>query len=70
MLTKENIEQFCFDVLGDFMPERAYEITEMHGKPVVIVLYKGLVQAPKEIIFDEWNRAKAGTDFEEVSLFM
>lgn len=64
------LKQFAFDVLGDFMPERTYEITEMRGKPAVIVLYKGLVQAPKEIIFDEWNRAKAGTEFEDVSLYV
>ena len=64
------LKQFAFDVLGDFMPERAYEITEMRGKPTIIVLYKGLVQAPKEVVFDEWNRAKAGTEFEDVSLFM
>lgn len=65
-----DLKQFAFDVLGDFMPERAYQITEMRGKPVIIVLYKGLVQAPQEVIFDEWNRAKAGTEFEEVNLFM
>lgn len=64
------LKQFAFDVLGDFMPERAYQITEMRGKPVVVVLYGGLVRAPKEVVFDEWNRAKAGTEFEAVSLFM
>ncbi len=65
------LKQFAFEVLGDFMPERAYTIQEMsRGRVAIVVIYGGLVEAPAEIVREDWNNAKAGTEFESVALYM
>ena len=58
------LEDFCFDVLGDFVNPNSIEI--MGDK--VIVLRHGDV--PAEIIRDEWNRRVQGTEFENIWLFI
>lgn len=69
MLTREQVEQFCFDVLGDFInPKADIMIQEVRGQfRVILVRTRGI---PNDIIRDEWNNNAAGTEFEKVSLFM
>lgn len=69
MLTREQVEQFCFDVLGDFIyPENDIIIQEVRGGfRVIVTCLRG---APAEIIRDTWNKNAEGTDFEKVSLYM
>ena len=71
MITKENLKEFAFDVLGDFMPENAYSVEEPRpNKWAVFVNRPALMAAPKEVVRDEWNRATFGTKFENVGLFI
>lgn len=66
----EELKAFAFDVLGDFMPERAYMIEELlRNRVAVIIRYSGLVEAPMSIVREEWERQTAGTKFENVELF-
>ena len=69
MLTEKEVEQFCFDVLGDFVdPKDDIMIDEVRGEFRVIVRRtRGI---PTDIIRDEWNRNAKGTEFEKVSLWM
>ena len=69
MLTRENVENFCFDVLGDFInPKEDIMIQEVRGEfRVLVIRTRGI---PMDIIRDEWNRNAKGTEFEKVSLFM
>ena len=69
MLTRENVENFCFDVLGDFInPKEDIMIQEVRGEfRVLVIRTRGI---PMDIIRDEWNRNVKGTEFEKVSLFM
>jgi hypothetical protein len=69
MLNKESVENFCFDVLGDFIdPKADIEVEQVRGEFRVLVLRtRGI---PKDIIRDEWNRNAKGTDFEKVSLYL
>lgn len=67
----EKLKFFCFDVLGDLMDPEAYEIKEIKGHGYcVIVLYPGLIAAPKSIVYKKWNEAKKGTEFESIGLYM
>ena len=69
MLTEKQVEQFCFDVLGDFIdPKRDIMINEVRGEFRVMVIRTCGI--PKDIIRDEWNRNAQGTEFEQVSLFL
>ncbi len=69
MLTKESVENFCFDVLGDFVdPKEDIRIQEVRGEfRVLVIRTRGI---PTDIIRDEWNRNAKGTDFEKVSLYL
>ena len=69
MLTEKQVEQFCFDVLGDFVdPKDDIMIDEVRGEFRVIVRRtRGI---PTGIIRYEWNRNAKGTEFEKVSLWM
>jgi hypothetical protein len=69
MLNRESVENFCFDVLGDFIdPKADIEIEQVRGEFRVFVLRtRGI---PKDIIRDEWNRNAKGTEFEKVSLYL
>ena len=69
MLTEKQVEQFCFDVLGDFVyPENDVIIQEVRGGyRVILTRLRGV---PAEVIRDEWNRNAKGTEFEKVALFM
>lgn len=69
MLTRESVENFCFDVLGDFInPKEDIMIQEVRGEfRVLVIRTRGI---PMDIIRDEWNRNAEGTEFEKVSLFM
>lgn len=69
MLNREQVEQFCFDVLGDFIsPEDDIIIQEVRGEfRVIVTRLRGI---PAEVLRDTWNRNAEGTDFEKVSLFM
>ena len=69
MLTTEEIKNFCFDVLGDFIdPKTDIMIQEVRGSfRVMVIRTRGI---PKEVIRDEWNRNAQGTDFEQVSLYL
>ena len=69
MLTRENVENFCFDVLGDFInPKEDIMIQEVRGEfRVLVIRTRGI---PMDIIRDEWNKNAKGTEFEKVSLFM
>ena len=66
----ESIKNFCFEVLGDFVnPECDIEIEQQrNGKFVVMVLRSRGI--PKQVLWDEWSRAAAGTEFENVTLFV
>ncbi len=69
MLTTEEIKNFCFDVLGDFIdPKTDIMIQEVRGSfRVMVIRTRGI---PKEVIRDEWNRNAQGSDFEQVSLYL
>lgn len=69
MLTKESVEQFCFDVLGDFIyPENDVIIQEVRGGfRVMVVRLRGV---PTDVLRDTWNRNAEGTEFENVSLYL
>lgn len=69
MLNREQVEQFCFDVLGDFIyPENDIIIQEVRGGfRVIVTRLRGV---PAEVLRDTWNNNAAGTEFEKVSLFM
>lgn len=69
MLTKESVENFCFDVLGDFIdPNSDIMIEQVRGEfRVIVIRTRGI---PKDIIRDEWNRNAKGTEFEKVSLYL
>ena len=69
MLTRESVENFCFDVLGDFINTKEdIMIQEVRGEfRVLVIRTRGI---PMDIIRDEWNRNAKGTEFEKVSLFM
>lgn len=69
MLTKESVENFCFDVLGDFVdPNEDIRIQEVRGEfRVIVIRTRGI---PTDIIRDEWNRNAKGTEFEKVSLYL
>ena len=69
MLTEKEVEQFCFDVLGDFVdPKEDIRIQEVRGEFRVLVIRTHGI--PTDIIRDEWNRNAKGTEFEKVSLWM
>ena len=70
MLTRESVENFCFDVLGDFINTKEVDIIiqEVRGEFRVLVIRTHRI--PMDIIRDEWNRNAKGTEFEKVSLFM
>ena len=69
MLNEKQVEQFCFDVLGDFVyPENDIIIQEVRGGYRVIVTR--LRGAPADVIRDTWNRNAKGTEFEKVSLYL
>lgn len=71
IMFEEKLEKFCFDVLGDFMDAKAYEIErDRRGDWRVIVLYPGMVHAPNEIIHEEWRKQAKGTEFEKVPLII
>lgn len=63
------LKEFAFDVLGDFMPERAYNITEVHGKPAVVLLYPAMCSAPIKFVRETWAIETRGTAFESVPLY-
>jgi hypothetical protein len=69
MLTEKQVEQFCFDVLGDFIdPKEDIRIQEVRGEfRVLVIRTRGI---PTDIIRDDWNRNAKGTEFEKVSLWM
>jgi hypothetical protein len=69
MLNKESVENFCFDVLGDFIdPKEDIRIQEVRGEfRVLVIRTRGI---PTDLIRDEWNRNAKGTDFEKVSLYL
>lgn len=69
MLTKESVENFCFDILGDFVdPKEDIRIQEVRGEfRVIVIRTRGI---PTDIIRDEWNRNAKDTDFEKVSLYL
>ena len=69
MLTEKQVENFCFDVLGDFIdPKEDIRIQEVRGEfRVLVIRTRGI---PTDIIRDEWNRNTKGTEFEKVSLWM
>jgi hypothetical protein len=69
MLTRESVENFCFDVLGDFIdPNTDIMIEQVRGEfRVIVIRTRGI---PKDIIRDEWNRNAKGTEFEKVSLYL
>jgi hypothetical protein len=69
MLTKESVENFCFDVLGDFINHKAdVMIEQVRGEfRVIVIRTRGI---PTDLIRDEWNRNAKGTDFEKVSLYL
>ncbi len=71
MLTMEQVKNFAFDVLGDFMPTNAYEVEQdRRGRFQIFVTRPKLMAAPKEVVQEDFARAKAGTEFENVSLFI
>ena len=69
MADKKKLEQFCFDVLGDFIyPENDIIIQEVRGGfRVMVIRLRGV---PAEVIRDTWNREVKGTEFEQVSLYL
>lgn len=62
------LEFFAFDVLGDFLPLRAYEVTNVHGRDVILV-NTARIGVPIDFVHDEWNNAIKGTEFENVRLY-
>jgi hypothetical protein len=70
MLNYDSVKNFCFDVLGDFVDPSNIEIEETRfHKFNVIVLRNGGI--PKEVLWDEWKKQTAGTEFEgKVTLFV
>ena len=69
MADKKKLEQFCFDVLGDFInPKEDIMIQEARGNfRVMVIRTRGF---HKEVIRDTWNREVKGTEFEQVSLYL
>ena len=69
MLTEKQVEQFCFDVLGDFInPKEDIMIQEVRGNfRVMITRTRGF---HKEVLREEWNRNVEGTEFENVALYI
>jgi hypothetical protein len=65
MLTKESVEQFCFDVLGDFIYPELDCIIDPNR--VIVTRLRGV---PAEVLRDTWNRNAEGTEFENVSLYL
>lgn len=64
---KEKLEAFIFDNLGDMADPQAFQILNEHN---IIVSHSGLVNVPMDVLLDEWNDAKKGTEFEKVKLFV
>lgn len=62
------LEMFAFDVLGDLIPIRAYEVTDVHGHDVILV-NTARIGVPIDMIHDEWKHAIEGTEFENVVLY-
>ena len=69
MLNRESVENFSFDVLGDFIdPNSDVMIQEVRGEfRVIVIRTRGI---PADMIRDEWNRNAKGTEFEKVSLYL
>ena len=63
----ETLEDFIFDRLGDMADPQAFDILDRNN---VIVSHSGLVYVSMDELLDEWNKAKEGTEFEEVKLFV
>lgn len=63
------LKEFAFDILGDFMPERAYNITEIHGKPAIVLMYPALCTVPTIIVRETWVKETKGTAFENIPFY-
>ena len=68
MVTVKEVENFVFDVLGDFVdPKRDVMIQEARNEIRVIVIRTCGI--PKDVIRDEWNR-NIRPEFENVNLYL
>ena len=65
MADKKKLEQFCFDVLGDFIYPELDCIIDSNR--VIVTRLRGV---PAEVIRDTWDREVKGTEFEQVSLYL
>lgn len=61
------LEDFIFDRLGDIADPQAFDVLDENN---VIVSHSGLVYVSMNTLLDEWNKAKKGTEFEKVKLFV
>ena len=66
MITREELTNFVFDILGDHVSPKDIEIIENHSELSVVILRRSV---PKELIFDDWRRNVIGTKFESIALF-
>ncbi len=57
------LKDLIFDVLGDFTNPNTVQVI---GDKILVPF----PQAPREFIFDDWNRAVKGTEFEKYKLFV
>lgn len=66
---KEKLEFFCFDVLGDHVDPKNIRVEQdRKGELRVIVLRSPYV--PVSFLQEEWDRQVAGTEYENIPLFL
>ena len=64
MYTEQELKDFVFDTLGDFVNPNSDILIDKYG--VIILRNHGI---PKEVFFDEWKTKVKGTKFESVALY-
>ena len=69
-MTLQELKDFVFDVLGDFVDPKNIDYMRLAGgKTAVVVLRTGDV--PKELIRDEWKRHTEGNpNFAQIDLYL
>lgn len=60
------LKDFVFDRLGDMAGPQAFDVVGNN----IIVSHSGLVHVPMDTLLDEWSKAKKGTEFEKIKLFV
>lgn len=58
-----NLENLIFEVLGEFTNPNTVRV--MGDK-----IFVPFPEAPREVIFEDWNMATKGTEFEKYHLFI